>query len=148
MIATSSWFTPLPAGYCRIGISRGVPRGQKGYRRYGKLNPGVWFNSVSPERYRQLYFAEILDPLDPAEVVTDLIRLSAGDIPVLLCWESAQLPIKQWCHRALVSAWLHESLGLKVCEVGLEAQGYGWNHPLLEPSLRIEGALPGIQPHF
>jgi hypothetical protein len=136
MIITSSWFTPLPAGYCRIGISRGVPRGQKGYRRYSKLNPGPWFNSVSPVRYRQLYFAEVLDALDPEAVVSYLMELSGQQIPVLLCWEAATPPIRQWCHRALVSAWLHDRLGLQVHEFGLEAHGFGWSHPLLEPSLR------------
>lgn len=138
MIVTSSWFTPLAAGYCRIGISRGVPRGQRGYRRYGKLNPRPWFDSVSPERYRQLYFAEVLDPLDPEAVVRDLMELSQGEIPALLCWENASLPIRQWCHRSLVSAWLHVTLGLEVCEVGLEAYGFGWNHPLLDPSLCMD----------
>lgn len=32
-IFTASWFTPLPTGHLRVGISRGVPRGlPAGYR--------------------------------------------------------------------------------------------------------------------
>jgi hypothetical protein len=91
---------------------------------------------VSPERYRELYFAEVLQPLDPAAVVRELIEISEGQTPMLVCWESATPPITQWCHRALVSAWLHDRLGLEVHEFGLEAHGFGWSHPLLEPSLR------------
>lgn len=130
---TSSWFTVMPSGYCRIGISRGVPRTEKGYRRYSKLNPGPWFNSVSPERYRELYFEEVLDQLDPLAVVQDLLSLCAGKVPVLLCWERSNLPIRHYCHRALVSAWLHDTLNLEVREFGLEQHGYGWSHPLLDP---------------
>ena len=59
MIATSSWFTQLdPVRYARIGISRGVPRAQSGYRRYPKLNPGPWFNSVANDEYRRRYYDE------------------------------------------------------------------------------------------
>lgn len=47
-IKTSSWRTKLPAGHVRIGISRGAPRGMKGYRRYPKLNPGSSFMTMWP----------------------------------------------------------------------------------------------------
>jgi hypothetical protein len=44
-----SWFVPLPPDHVRVGISRGVPRGTRaGYRRFTALNPGPWFNSVTP----------------------------------------------------------------------------------------------------
>jgi hypothetical protein len=118
MIATSSWFTKLnPEIYARISISRGIPRGQTEFRRYPALNPGPWFNSVNEERYKELYFAEVLGPLNPSRTVEELMALAGGKIPVLLCWEPAT-PRPEWCHRGFVSAWLHDTLGLEVYEVG------------------------------
>ncbi len=57
---TSSWFTPLPDGHIRVGISRSVPRRglRPGFRMYRKLAPGPWFNSVEAATYRRLYQAE------------------------------------------------------------------------------------------
>ncbi len=61
LIKTSSWFTRLPENHLAFGISRGTPRGMlAGYRRYPKLNPGKWFNSVSPQDYKRLYQDEVL----------------------------------------------------------------------------------------
>ena len=97
---TASWYTKLPAGYCRIGISRGTPRGQRGFKLYRKLAPGRWFNSVDPLEYRQRYFA-LLEQLDPAETLVELAALAEGQIPALLCFERAP-PDRSWCHRAFV----------------------------------------------
>jgi hypothetical protein len=138
VIATSSWFTQLdPVRYARIGISRGVPRGQSGYRRYPKLNPGPWFNSVANDDYRRRYYDEILNPLDPGRVVAELHAMANNLTPVLLCWEppTAGLP---WCHRALVSEWLFDTLGLKIFEVGKEAFGCGHTHPKLAPEFCVQ----------
>lgn len=134
-LKTSSWSTKLPAGHVRIGISRGTPRGMKGYRRYPKLHPGPWFKSgLTPKEFKRLYFKEILRPLDPETVVAELHAMAPGSIPVLLCWESPP-PDERWCHRSLVSVWLWEELGLIVPEFGHEALGYGWQHPKLHPVL-------------
>ena len=137
MIATGCWFSKLdPAKYARIGISRGVPRNMgAGFRKYPKLNPGPWFNSVNEERYRELYFEEVLKPLDPSVVVGELTEMANGLIPTLLCWEPAT-PGPKWCHRAFVAGWLHDSLGLEVYEVNKESEGYGWAHPKLPPKMR------------
>jgi hypothetical protein len=51
-----------------------------------------------------------------------------GGIPTLLCSE-APAPNEAWCHRALVSAWLFDELGLEAREFGHEALGFGWQHP-------------------
>jgi hypothetical protein len=138
-IATSSWFATLdPAKYARIGISRGVPRGMPArYRRYTKLNPGPWFNNVTPERYRKLYFAEILAPLNPQKVVEELAQLADDRVAVLLCWEPPSAS-SAWCHRALVSAWLKEKLNIDVFEVTHEREGCGWSHPKMHPSFRAK----------
>ena len=102
-IATSSWYKKLdPNIFSRIGISRGVPRGMpRGYKGYTKLNPGPWFNSVTPELFRELYFEEILKPLDPSQVVAELQAIADGKIPTLLCFEPPT-PGEKWCHRELV----------------------------------------------
>ena len=146
VIVTSSWFVKLdPARYARIGISRGVPRGQSGFRRYQKLNPGPWFNSVDAKMYRRLYFEEILAPLDPRQVVDDLSALADGKLTALLCWEPPT-PGENWCHRGLVAAWLGDTLGLDVFEVGQEVEGAGWSHPKLHPKMRA--ASLGRNGHF
>ncbi|MBS0240133.1 MAG: hypothetical protein JSR89_17095 [Proteobacteria bacterium] len=139
-IATSSWFIKLdPAKYQRIGISRGVPRGQgAGYKRYPKLNPGPWFNAVDEERYKMLYWGEILSVLNPETVRDELIALGDGKIPVLLCFEPAT-PGPDWCHRGMVSAWFHDTIGLEVPEVTKIEEGFGWSHPKLPPRMRQAG---------
>ena len=85
-ILTASWFTPLPDTHLRIGISRGVPRfGQigKGYRMYRKLQPGPWFSSLSAPGFIERYQTEVLDRLDPQQVVDELHALADGRVPVL-----------------------------------------------------------------
>ena len=54
-IMTASWFAKLPAGAIPVGVSRGVPRGKSGYQRLRELEPGTWFNTVSPEQYLVRY---------------------------------------------------------------------------------------------
>ncbi len=125
---TSSWSAQLPPQYARIGISRGTPRGQSGYRMYRALAPGEWFNKVSAEEYRDRYMAQ-LAKLDPNRVLSDLQALAGDRIPALLCFEKPD--DGQWCHRAFVSAWLNDKLGLNVPEYGLEDRGFGWQHPKL-----------------
>jgi hypothetical protein len=113
---TSSWFTPLPPGHAGVGISRGVPAGYEHLPIYRALAPGSWFKSCeTPQRYVERYFGDILAKLDPRQVVIDLQRIVGDDEPVLLCWEHPP-PNPKWCHRALVSAWLSDTLGLTVPE--------------------------------
>ena len=49
-------------------------------------------------------------------------------------------PGPKWCHRGLVSAWLHDELGLEVFELGQEQCGCGWSHPKLHKGL-AQGVL-------
>ena len=90
----------------------------------------------SPARYTDRYFGDVLAKLDPRQAVLDLQRIAGDAEPVLLCWESATSAA--WCHRALVSAWLHDTLGMIVPELHHEAHGHGWSHPKLHPSLAVE----------
>jgi hypothetical protein len=139
---TAAWSTPLDPSYCRIGISRDVPRQQPaGFKKYRKLAPVAWFNNVSAEEYQRLYRAEILDRLDPRVVADDLAALARGREPVLVCFERPGRG--QWCHRAMVAAWLAAGLGQDVPEIGYETRSQV-RHPLLpQPVLRPHSATLG-----
>jgi hypothetical protein len=131
---TASWFTELPDGYLRIGISRSPARGQRGYRLYRPLAPGPWFCSVDADEFRRRYLAQ-LSELDSLAVLQELCALAEGKVPALLCFEKPP-PDPAWCHRALVSAWLSDTLGLEVPEAGHEQLGCGWSHPKLPANWR------------
>lgn len=135
-IWTSSWSTAVPADILRVGISRGVPRHEPaGYRVFRRLAPGGWFQSVSADVYVRRYAREILAELDPTTTFEALKRLGDGRDIALLCFEPP-MPTSPWCHRGLVSAWLHITIGLEVREFGQEHEGFGVAHPKMPPSLR------------
>ena len=137
-ILTASWFTPLPDTHLRIGISRGVPRfGQigKGYRMYRKLQPGPLFSSLSAPGFIERYQTEVLDRLDPQQVVDELHALADGRVPVLVCFEQPNRP-PTWCHRSLTASWLSEALGQPVPELGFETLTQD-QHPLRPPALLV-----------
>jgi hypothetical protein len=118
MIYTASWFTKLPEGFTRVGISRGSPRGaKKGYHKIMALAPGPWFKSVTPDKYLELYSA-VLAKLDPQETADALHH--CGENPVMLCFESAAdvHAGRKWCHRHLAAKWLEDKLGITIEEVG------------------------------
>jgi len=131
---TSSWYAKLPPEFARIGISRYGPRGQRGFRTYRPLAPGEWFKTASALEFRALYM-EQLSKLDPGQVLRGLEALAEGRTPALLCHEKPP-PDTRWCHRALVSAWLADALGIAVTEYGHEAEGTGWSHPKLPAAWR------------
>lgn len=124
LILTSSWFTPLPPSYLRIGVSRSVPRGYPpGYRRLRDLEPGPWFNSVPPDEFHRRYMAQ-LDRLDAQAIVDQIAEMAAGyEAAALCCYE-----VRGWCHRALISQWLQQQIGLDVPEHG--QCGCGAQHPM------------------
>jgi hypothetical protein len=99
----------LPTAVCIAGK---VPEGFPG-RRYKQLAPKYYFFRKykldgDAEFYTQQYQAEVLDRLDPKEVLRDL-----GEDAVLLCYEKPG----QFCHRRLVAKWLEEKLGIEVKEL-------------------------------
>lgn len=112
---TASFYTYTGPG--RISIARGTPRGlSAGYRIFKPLAPGPWFNSVSEEMYRELYFAQLAE-LDPVNVEADLQSLAAGAEPVLLCYEKPPFTATNWCHRRMVAEWFKKELGIDVPEI-------------------------------
>lgn len=112
---TASFFTFTGPG--RISIARIAPRNTApGYKIYKPLAPGRWFESVTYDRYRELYIAQLAE-LDAASVVAELTEMAAGAEPILLCWEKPPFDARNWCHRILVSEWLSSELGLVVPEL-------------------------------
>ena len=130
VILTASWSVRLPLESTAIGISRGTPRRRKGFRRMRELEPGAWFNSVSPQEYLARY-SKIFAQLDRAEVYERF--LEHGEMPILLCWESEAdcHQGKAWCHRHLAAQWLEDRLGVEVQEL---------NRPCLDRFAFLRGA--------
>jgi hypothetical protein len=128
-IVTSSWFTELPPEFCRIGISRGTPRGQAGFRMYRRLQPGPGTLKLPDRVFTERYLREVLGQLDPRQTVDELIEIAGGKTPALLCFEHPRSDAR--CHRGIVSAWLEAEIGLDVPEYGREQDGCGIDHPKL-----------------
>lgn len=98
-----------------------------------ELAPGPWFSTASDRDYKQLYF-DGLARLDARKVVAKIEDLSAGKDAALLCYEAPT--DNKYCHRAYISVWLKEQLGIEVFEYGLEDQGCAWQHPKLPAQYR------------
>ena len=121
--------------FCRIGISRGVPRRPERLPHVpASCSPVLARSSCPTASSPSATIAEVLERLDPHQTVDELMELAAGKIPALLCFEHAHSPA--WCHRGMVSAWLHLTLGLDVLEYGREQDGCGATHPKLCDSAR------------
>jgi hypothetical protein len=63
---------------------------------------------MDPTIFTQLYKAEVLDKVDPMQVIRDL----GGDNFILCCWE----PPGEFCHRRVVAAWMRKLTGVLVDE--------------------------------
>jgi Protein of unknown function, DUF488 len=106
-----------------------VPRGQSGFRMYRALQPGAGTLKLPAAEFTTHYVREVLGKLDAKEVVRELLDLAEGKIPALCCFEHTHN--EAWCHRGIVSAWLHTEIGLEVPELGREREGCGARHPKL-----------------
>lgn len=132
-IVSASWRDPIdPTAFLRVSISRMSPRNLSGYRGYPRLAPGDWWRSIEdPAEWAARYETDVLDKLDPAKVVVDLMAMVPdGRTVALCCWETFE-PFSGWCHRGQVAAWLHERLGLMVVEAGDPARRCGRLHPMM-----------------
>lgn len=59
-------------------------------------------------QYTERYIEEILEPLNPEEVLNEL-----GKYSVLLCWKAPG----KFCHRRIVARWFEDYLNIKVPEL-------------------------------
>ena len=101
----------------RISIARWEPRRTPaGYRRYTALAPRKDMMRMDEEAYRDVYFRDILGPLDPKQVWDELHGLAGDAEPVLLCWEKPPFSTKNWCHRRIVAEWFEREIGKIVSE--------------------------------
>jgi hypothetical protein len=99
-----------------VAISLGVPRGWQG-RRYKALAPARdLIKIMEPERFIPLYRAQVLDKLDPMQVIQDL----GGDNFIMLCFE----PPGEFCHRRVVAAWMRKHTGVLVEEFNPKRRGH------------------------
>ena len=100
-----------------IGISLGVPRFYKGPT-YPPLFPPPWLvnkmrmGKFTSKTFIKYYMQEVLNKLDPQQVLDDLLEISPD--PILLCHCGAG----SFCHRKVVAGWLKKELGCEVIEVG------------------------------
>jgi len=108
-----------PNLFALIGIAGKSPTGWNGLE-YKKLAPSwsIWnewhtarqnpnntqedLNKIN-ENYTKRFKQEILKPLYPMDVISDIAKLANDKIPVLLCYEK---PI-DFCHRHIVADWLN-----------------------------------------
>lgn len=93
-----------------VGIAVYPPSWYRGLN-FKKLAPKPDMLKLSGEAYRQR-FQEILDSLDPQDVLNELKELSGGKDIVLLCFEKD----RRGCHRKLVADWLNENLNRSIRE--------------------------------
>lgn len=136
-IVTTSWRAPVDADlFLRVGISRSPPRHLRGYRTCPAMFPGPWWRSISDPSAWAARYLEDLDRLDPGKVLDDLAAMVPDGRGVALCCWEAPPPSVEWCHRGLVSFWLHSRLDLAVSELGHEHHGCGRCHPMLPASMR------------
>jgi uncharacterized protein (DUF488 family) len=108
----TSYFAKSATHPGAVSIALSNPKNFMG-REYKALAPNGWFLRKykldgDVDFYTEQYQAEVLDQLDPKEVLRDL-----GEDAVLLCWEKPG----EFCHRHLVAQWLKEKLGIEIKEL-------------------------------
>jgi len=99
-----------------IGISRGTPRGNPGfrYRVVRELAPSREAFALSdPEEFERVYRTQ-LEELGAEAILSRLEEISGGKAAVLLCWER---PHEPWCHRWQLAGFLEREAGVQVREL-------------------------------
>jgi hypothetical protein len=107
-----------------VSIALYPPKGFTG-RLYTKLAPPPWLfvrfktmilngrTDEAEEWYVETYQAEVLDKLDPHQVLEEL-----GEDAVVLCYEAKNEDgTPKFCHRHLFAKWLHEHTGVEITEL-------------------------------
>jgi hypothetical protein len=99
-----------------VSIARFPPKWYTGAR-YLPLAPTPEMLKIKDwDEYRRRYRMDVLDTLDPDEVLRDLNVDGAGHDIVLLCFERD----RTHCHRGLVAEWLYDTNGIRVPELGAD----------------------------
>ena len=113
----TSYFAKSAKAPGAVSIARFPPKWYTGAR-YLPLAPTQDMLKIKDwDEYRRRYHKEVLAALDPDTVLRDLgVDGSDHDI-ILLCFEKD----RTHCHRGLVAAWLHETRGITVPELGNES---------------------------
>ncbi|MFO8032822.1 MAG: DUF488 family protein [Desulfohalobiaceae bacterium] len=113
-----AWEVPCP-----VSIARSEPAWFKhscSFRVYKRLAPSWRLIQKSKQgkiywqEYQAEYHKEVLDVLDPEQVLQELIQ-TFGPEQTLLCWERKH----SFCHRRLVARWLSSKCGLEIPEIDL-----------------------------
>lgn len=103
----TSYFAKLKDIEFPIAICGKSPAFYKGPE-YKKLAPKYWFfmeyknGKISKETYTEYYYKEVLNKLNPIDVVNDLTKIYNTDKFTLLCYEK----VGDFCHRHIVADWL------------------------------------------
>lgn len=108
----TSYFAKLrkiPSNIISIAISAKSPDWYKGLE-YKKLAPKYdffieWKKNHDNDYYIKCFNEQILNKLNPKEVVECLYQLSDGKDIVLICYEKPG----DFCHRHLVADWLNKN---------------------------------------
>ena len=99
-----------------VAISRGIPRGWQGRRYKALAPPRDLIKIMEPERFIALYRAQVLDKLDPMQVIREM----GGYNFIMVCFE----PPGEFCHRRVVAAWLRKRTGVLVEEFNPKRRGH------------------------
>jgi hypothetical protein len=65
-------------------------------------------SKLLPEAWMKVYRAQVLDKLDPQQIIQGL----GGDNFIMLCWEAPG----EFCHRRIVAVWMEAATGIKIPE--------------------------------
>lgn len=68
---------------------------------------------IDEEMYIKLY-REKLEKFDAKKIYNELLGLTGGEEPILLCWCKKN----DFCHRHLAADWLSENLDIEIKELG------------------------------
>lgn len=96
----------IPDRFEFITICGKAPMWYKGIQ-YKKLAPKIdffmeWKKTQDNDYYIEHFYNEVLDELNPHEIVNELFHLSNDRPIILLCYEKTG----DFCHRYLVADWL------------------------------------------
>ena len=100
-----------------ISIARFPPKWYTGTRYLPLAPPPELLKINNWDGYRRRYSDEVLSVLDPDLVLRDLGVEGADHDIILLCFEKE----RAHCHRGLVAAWLYQTRGVTVPELGEES---------------------------